>query len=248
MVSESRPASCRAGHVFLSRIPAADGRQLTNVPDYYRDYQRLRADGPEAPGEPLDDEHQLCLQRDQGELRRLHGAAAEHRPARPFRSPRTRPNRAVPRGPPVRLPHGRQRHRQRLRQREVAVQDERSVPGAVRRSTSPRSTTPARATRGSVRPACSASVRTAAAARVVIDVLPIRSARPACRTSRISISTSSGAVRIRTLRFVPSTGCVQRRNGDTMQAIRSRQNAANANQIQAIVAPRVLRFGIRVNW
>jgi hypothetical protein len=37
-------------------------------------------------------------------------------------------------------------------------------------------------------------------------------------------------------------------NSNTIQAIRSRQNASNANQIQQIVAPRVLRFGIRVNW
>jgi hypothetical protein len=33
-----------------------------------------------------------------------------------------------------------------------------------------------------------------------------------------------------------------------VQAIRGTQNASNANQIQAIVAPRVVRFGLRVNW
>jgi hypothetical protein len=33
-----------------------------------------------------------------------------------------------------------------------------------------------------------------------------------------------------------------------VHAIRGTQNAANANQIQAIVAPRVVRFGIRMNW
>jgi hypothetical protein len=37
-------------------------------------------------------------------------------------------------------------------------------------------------------------------------------------------------------------------NSNTIQAIRGSQNAANANQIQAILAPRVIRFGIRVNW
>ena len=37
-------------------------------------------------------------------------------------------------------------------------------------------------------------------------------------------------------------------NSNTIQAIRSRQNASNANQIQAIVAPRVIRFGVRVSW
>ena len=33
-----------------------------------------------------------------------------------------------------------------------------------------------------------------------------------------------------------------------IQAMRGNQNASNANNIQAIVAPRVLRFGVRVNW
>jgi hypothetical protein len=33
-----------------------------------------------------------------------------------------------------------------------------------------------------------------------------------------------------------------------VQAIRGTQNATNANQIQAIVAPRVVRFGIRMTW
>jgi hypothetical protein len=43
-------------------------------------------------------------------------------------------------------------------------------------------------------------------------------------------------------------------NSDTVQAIRGTQNTGsatspgNANQIQAIVAPRVVRFGVRVSW
>ncbi len=37
-------------------------------------------------------------------------------------------------------------------------------------------------------------------------------------------------------------------NSNTVQAIRSRMNASNANQIQTILAPRVLRVGVRVNW
>ena len=37
-------------------------------------------------------------------------------------------------------------------------------------------------------------------------------------------------------------------NSGTEQAIRGTQNSSNANFIQAIVAPRVARFGIRVNW
>ena len=48
--------------------------------------------------------------------------------------------------------------------------------------------------------------------------------------------------------FVPSLDIFNVSNGNTIQAIRSRQNASNANQIQAIVGPRVLRFGIRMNW
>jgi hypothetical protein len=50
------------------------------------------------------------------------------------------------------------------------------------------------------------------------------------------------------VRFTPSLDVFNVANGDTVQAIRGTQNAANANQIQAIVAPRVVRFGVRVNW
>ena len=55
-------------------------------------------------------------------------------------------------------------------------------------------------------------------------------------------------VSFRTLRLVPSMDVFNVANANTMQAIRGTQNAGNANQIQAIVAPRVIRFGIRVNW
>jgi hypothetical protein len=37
-------------------------------------------------------------------------------------------------------------------------------------------------------------------------------------------------------------------NGNIVQAVRTGQNATNANQIQAIVAPRVARAGFRVTW
>jgi hypothetical protein len=37
-------------------------------------------------------------------------------------------------------------------------------------------------------------------------------------------------------------------NNNVIQAVRVTQNASNANQIQAITAPRVLRFGIKLNW
>ena len=56
------------------------------------------------------------------------------------------------------------------------------------------------------------------------------------------------AVKLRQLQFVPSLDVFNVANSNTIQAIRSRQNASNANQIQAIVAPRVIRFGVRVNW
>jgi len=48
--------------------------------------------------------------------------------------------------------------------------------------------------------------------------------------------------------FVPSIDIFNLTNNDTIQAVRGNQNATNANQIQAIVAPRILRFGLRVNW
>ncbi len=49
-------------------------------------------------------------------------------------------------------------------------------------------------------------------------------------------------------RFVPSldvfnVGQLQHDSGDPQP-----QNATNANQIQAILAPRVVRFGIKFNW
>ena len=50
------------------------------------------------------------------------------------------------------------------------------------------------------------------------------------------------------VQFVPSLEVFNVMNSSTIQAIRGTQNAANANQIQAIVAPRVLRFGVRVSW
>jgi hypothetical protein len=56
------------------------------------------------------------------------------------------------------------------------------------------------------------------------------------------------AVSFKTVRFTPSLDMFNVANSNTIQAIRSRQNASNANQIQAIVAPRVIRFGVRVSW
>ena len=53
---------------------------------------------------------------------------------------------------------------------------------------------------------------------------------------------------VSTVKFVPSLDIFNITNGNTVQAIRGTQNAANANQIQAIVAPRVVRFGVRMTW
>ena len=55
-------------------------------------------------------------------------------------------------------------------------------------------------------------------------------------------------VKLMNVRFIPSLDVFNLTNSDIIQAIRGTQNAANANQIQAIVAPRVVRFGVRVNW
>ena len=55
-------------------------------------------------------------------------------------------------------------------------------------------------------------------------------------------------VSVMSLRFVPSLDVFNLANTNTVQAIRGTQNAANANQIQAIVAPRVVRFGVRFTW
>jgi len=48
--------------------------------------------------------------------------------------------------------------------------------------------------------------------------------------------------------IVPSLDIFNLGNFNTIQAWQRQQNATNANQISAVVAPRVLRFGIRVNW
>jgi len=51
-----------------------------------------------------------------------------------------------------------------------------------------------------------------------------------------------------TVRLVPNFDIFNVFNFNTEQAIRGAQNSSNANFIQAIVAPRVVRFGVRVNW
>jgi hypothetical protein len=55
-------------------------------------------------------------------------------------------------------------------------------------------------------------------------------------------------ITLRAVRFVPSFDVFNISNSNTIQARRGNQNANNANFIQAIVAPRVARFGLRVTW
>jgi hypothetical protein len=61
-------------------------------------------------------------------------------------------------------------------------------------------------------------------------------------------------IKVMNIRFIPSLDVFNLSNSNTIQAIRGTQNTGtatapgNANQIQAIVAPRVVRFGVRVNW
>ena len=53
--------------------------------------------------------------------------------------------------------------------------------------------------------------------------------------------TSTGTI-------VPSLDVVNLGNFNTLQALQRQQNAATANNISAVLAPRILRFGVRVNW
>jgi hypothetical protein len=55
-------------------------------------------------------------------------------------------------------------------------------------------------------------------------------------------------VRVGTTKLTPSFDIFNLFNSNTIQAIRGTQNAANANQIQAILAPRVMRFGLKFSW
>jgi hypothetical protein len=49
-------------------------------------------------------------------------------------------------------------------------------------------------------------------------------------------------------RLVPSMDLFNVTNNNTVQALQRQQNALTANNISAVVAPRILRFGVRVNW
>ncbi len=51
-----------------------------------------------------------------------------------------------------------------------------------------------------------------------------------------------------TAKLIPSFDIFNVFNNNIIQGVRTTQNAANANQIQAITAPRVARVGVRVTW
>ena len=55
-------------------------------------------------------------------------------------------------------------------------------------------------------------------------------------------------IKVNNIRLVPAIDLFNVFNWNTEQAIRGVQNSSNANAIQAIVAPRVARFGVRVTW
>jgi len=56
------------------------------------------------------------------------------------------------------------------------------------------------------------------------------------------------ALTFRTLRMTPSVELFNVTNVNTVLALRRLQGAANANSIGGIIAPRVIRFGVRMNW
>ena len=55
-------------------------------------------------------------------------------------------------------------------------------------------------------------------------------------------------VHVGTLRFIPSLDAFNVMNGNTVQALQRTQNGATANNISAVLAPRVARVGVRFNW
>jgi hypothetical protein len=55
-------------------------------------------------------------------------------------------------------------------------------------------------------------------------------------------------IKVGTVRFTPAIDVFNLTNNNVIQAVRVTENASNANQIQAITAPRVVRFGVRFTW
>jgi len=55
-------------------------------------------------------------------------------------------------------------------------------------------------------------------------------------------------IKFGTVRWTPSLDIFNLTNSNTIQALQRQQNATNANNISAVTAPRVVRFGIRMSW
>jgi hypothetical protein len=55
-------------------------------------------------------------------------------------------------------------------------------------------------------------------------------------------------VKLGTARFIPSMDVFNIGNMNTVLALQRQQNSAIANNISQVLAPRVVRFGVRVNW
>src|SRR5262249_51970627 len=55
-------------------------------------------------------------------------------------------------------------------------------------------------------------------------------------------------IKVSTVRFTPSLDIFNVGNSNTILALQRTQNAATANNISQIVAPRVARVGLRVSW
>jgi hypothetical protein len=55
-------------------------------------------------------------------------------------------------------------------------------------------------------------------------------------------------IKVGTTRWVPSLDIFNLNNGNIIQALQRQQNATTANNISAVLAPRVIRFGIRTSW
>jgi hypothetical protein len=84
------------------------------------------------------------------------------------------------------------------------------------------------------------------AGTVNIQLAPIGSVRlPNFHNVDVRIDKS---VKIKAAKITFSVDAFNVLNGDTVQSFRLTQNATTANQISSLVAPRVIRFGARLNW
>jgi hypothetical protein len=55
-------------------------------------------------------------------------------------------------------------------------------------------------------------------------------------------------IKVQNVRIVPALDVFNVMNWNTVQALQRQQNATTANNISSVLAPRVLRVGVRVTW